>query len=62
MRHCAYFSVNHLMVMLSYYKCIKTLSPVNQRNAVNGSGNESRLRSPIYFKNSWRVTVYPASG
>jgi len=46
--------------MLSYYFCIKTLSPVNQRNAVNGSGNESRLRGPISLKNSRRVTVYMA--
>lgn len=46
--------------MLSYYFCIKTLSPVNQRNEVNGSGNESHLRGPICLKNSWRVTVYTA--
>nr|UDP55420.1 putatuve reverse trannscriptase orf679 [Schizostauron trachyderma] len=48
------------MVMLSYYFCIKTLSPVIQRNAVNGSGNESHLRGSICLKNSWRVTVYMA--
>jgi len=46
--------------MLSYFFCIKTLSPVNQRNAVNGSGNESHLRKSISLKNSWRVTVYMA--
>jgi group II intron reverse transcriptase/maturase len=46
--------------MLSYYFCIKTLSPVNQRNEINGSGNESHLRGPICLKNSWRVTVYMA--
>lgn len=46
--------------MLSYFFCIKTLSSVNQRNAVNGSGNESRLRGSINLKNSWRVTVYMA--
>ena len=46
--------------MLSYYFCIKTLSPVTQRNAANGSGNESHLRGPICLKNSWRVTVYMA--
>ena len=48
------------MIMLSYYFCIKTLSPVNQTNAVNRSGNESHLRGPIFLKNSWRVTVYTA--
>lgn len=48
------------MIMLSYQFCIKTLSPVNQRNAINGSGNESRLRGRIFLKNSWRVTVYMA--
>ena len=46
--------------MLSYYFCIKTLSPVIQRNAANGSENESHLREPICLKNSWRVTVYMA--
>lgn len=46
--------------MLSYYFCIKTLSPVNQRNAVSGSENESHLRGPISLKNSWRVTVFMA--
>jgi len=60
-RHCAYYFVNRfLTIMLSYYFCIKTLSPVNQRNAVNGSGNESRLRGPLSLKNSRRVTVYMA--
>jgi hypothetical protein len=52
--------IDFFTIMLSYYFCIKTLSPVNQRNAVNGSGNESRLRGPISLKNSWRVTVYTA--
>lgn len=48
------------MIMLSYYSCIKTLFSVIQRNAVNGSRNESHLRGPICLKNSWRVTVYMA--
>lgn len=47
-------------IMLSYYFCIKTLSPANRINTVNGSGNESHLRGPICLKNSWRVTVYMA--
>jgi len=46
--------------MLSYYFCIKTLFPVNRRNLVNRSGNESHLKGPICLKNSWRVTVYTA--
>lgn len=46
--------------MLSYCFCTKTLSPVIQRNAVNGSGNESHLRGSTCLKNSWRVTVYTA--
>lgn len=46
--------------MLSYFYCIKTLFPVNQRNAVNGSGNESHMRGPISLKNCWRVIVYMA--
>lgn len=48
------------MIMLSYQFCIKTLSPVNQRNAINGSGNVSCLRGQIFLKNSWQVTVYMA--
>ena len=61
MRHSLIISlIDFFTVMLSYYFCIKTLSPVIQRNSVNGSGNESHLRGPIRLKNSWRVTVYMA--
>lgn len=44
--------------MLSYQFCIKTLSPNKFRNEFVRSGNESHLRNRVYFKNSWRVTVY----
>lgn len=48
------------MIMLSYQFCIKTLSPVIQRNANGRSGNESHLRGQVFLKNSWQVTVYMA--
>ena len=52
--------IDFFTIMFGYCFYIKTLSLVNQRNAVNGSGNESHLRGPINLKNSWRVTVYLA--
>ena len=46
------------MIILSYQFCIKTLFFSMFRNKYTKSGNESHLRNQIFFKNSWRVTVY----
>ncbi len=46
------------MIILSYQFCIKTLFFSMFRNKYIKSGNESHLRNQIFFKNSWRVTMY----
>lgn len=43
--------------MLSYYLCIKTLSPDSNGNFWIRSGNESQLRGPVNLENFWQVTT-----